>query len=550
MQTLTLNESLNTHPHTHRLSSNVEEDFAAEVLRFVIALGVEEFCLCPGSRNSALAGLLIEEPQIKKYYWFEERSGAFFALGRARQSQKPVAIVTTSGTAAGELLPAAMEAYYTGTPLLLITADRPRCFRGKGAPQSAEQKGLFGIYTPFAVDLAAGESFDFTQWDQKAAAYINVCLEEPVKLKKVAKQNLLTYKKTVFAPMDPQIDPLGFNYLDDFLNRVERPLVVVSSLKPIAQEAVVQFLLKLNAPVYLEGISGLRGDPRLNALQITRTDDLWSESERSGYPIDGVLRLGGVPTFRFWRDLEDKQGAVQVCSISETPFAGLSWGSVVAEPLELFFSRYRPSKRYGQSSSQSWIENDRLFREKLEALFLDEPEAEPSLLHLLSRQIPVKSTVYLGNSLPIREWDLAASLEDRSLSVHASRGLNGIDGQISTFLGVCRPETQNWAILGDLTTLYDMAGPWILDQLFGVNVTIVVINNGGGKIFAPMYPYKEFQNPHALSFKPLAEMWQMHYERWHAVPSILKECTTNRLIEIIPNEEATLRFSKRLTQLL
>ncbi|NGX43080.1 MAG: 2-succinyl-5-enolpyruvyl-6-hydroxy-3-cyclohexene-1-carboxylate synthase [Chlamydiae bacterium] len=151
---------------------------ARHVLEEVGKTGVSEFCICPGGRNAPFVVALRFLTKVKQYHLFEERSAAFFALGRAKALDKPVAVLTTSGTAAAELLPATMEAYYSGVPLLLITADRPRRFRGSGAPQSADQVGLFGKYTIFSEDLAMTEICKIKQWDLSAPAHLNVCFEE------------------------------------------------------------------------------------------------------------------------------------------------------------------------------------------------------------------------------------------------------------------------------------------------------------------------------------------------------------------------------------
>jgi 2-succinyl-5-enolpyruvyl-6-hydroxy-3-cyclohexene-1-carboxylate synthase len=154
--------------------------------------------------------------------------------------------------------------------------------------------------------------------------------------------------------------------------------------------------------------------------------------------------------------------------------------------------------------------------------------------------------VYLGNSLPIREWDLSAVKKAKCLAVTASRGLAGIDGQISTFLGLCQPQRENWGIFGDLTTLYDLAGCWILPQMENIRITLVVVNNGGGKIFYRMFPHnKEMLNSHKLNFEPLANMWGLAYQCWQAVP---ESFTSNgrTLLEIVPDEEATIRFWSKL----
>lgn len=331
--------------------------------------------------------------------------------------------------------------------------------------------------------------------------------------------------------------------IDEFLKKAKYPLVVVSTLPAKAKQAVVDFLLKLQMPVYAESISGLREDPRIAHLRITYIQELWKNAAAAGYPIDGVLRIGGVPTFRPWRDLEDRQDKVVVCSLSHLPFSGLSGGDVTCGPLEQILPAISLPAKGSPSLFQEWLACDQACNSLLKELFHEEPLAESSLVYFLSQQIPGEGMVYLGNSLPIREWDLAAAREGKNWEVFANRGLNGIDGQISTFFGLCEPEKENWGIFGDLTALYDMAGPWILRQLQGVKVNLVVINNGGGHIFTRMYPkYKEFLNEHTLDFAHLAKFWDMDYTRWTSVPEKTAASQNNRLIEIIPDLAATARF--------
>lgn len=153
---------------------------AQHVIDEIIKANITEVCVCPSKRNAPLVALLVDFKALKTYFWPEERSAAFFALGRSRRLEQGVAVITTSGSAAGELLPAAMEAHYAGVPLLLITADRPRSFRGTGAPQTAEQVGLFGVYAGYACDLEGEERFNLQEWDQKRPAHVNVCFSEPL----------------------------------------------------------------------------------------------------------------------------------------------------------------------------------------------------------------------------------------------------------------------------------------------------------------------------------------------------------------------------------
>jgi 2-succinyl-5-enolpyruvyl-6-hydroxy-3-cyclohexene-1-carboxylate synthase len=139
---------------------------AREILDRVCAAGVTDFCVCGGSRNAPLLAVV----SGNVYTFVDERSAAFFALGRIKRDDRPVAVITTSGTAAAELLPATIEAYYSGAPLVLITADRPARFRGTAAPQSIEQVGLFGVYA----------ATDFARWDRRKPLHINIEFDEPL----------------------------------------------------------------------------------------------------------------------------------------------------------------------------------------------------------------------------------------------------------------------------------------------------------------------------------------------------------------------------------
>jgi 2-succinyl-5-enolpyruvyl-6-hydroxy-3-cyclohexene-1-carboxylate synthase len=142
-------------------------ELARRLIDDVRAAGATEFCVCAGSRNSPLLAVLGDE---KLFSFVDERSAAFFALGRAKLHGNPVAVVTTSGTAVAEMLPAAIEAYYSGIPLVLISADRPARFRGTGAPQSIEQLGLFGVYAETSL----------ATWTRRKPLHLNIEFDEPL----------------------------------------------------------------------------------------------------------------------------------------------------------------------------------------------------------------------------------------------------------------------------------------------------------------------------------------------------------------------------------
>lgn len=143
---------------------------AARLIDAVRAAGVTDVCVCAGSRNSPLLVVLGARDDVRLFSFVDERSAAFFAIGRAKALDAPVAIVTTSGTAVAEMLPAAIEAYYSGIALVLITADRPARFRGTGAPQSIEQEGIFGVYAETSLET----------WTKSRPLHLNIEFDEPL----------------------------------------------------------------------------------------------------------------------------------------------------------------------------------------------------------------------------------------------------------------------------------------------------------------------------------------------------------------------------------
>lgn len=509
-------------------------------LEEVVASGIIEFSVCPGSRNSPLVECLMESPSLVKHFWYEERSAAFFAVGRARASKRPVAIVTTSGSAVGELLPAVMEAYYTAVPIVLITADRPRRFRGTGAPQSVEQEGLFGLYTRFSQDLEGEEPCLIRNWDQAGPAHLNICLEDP-KSYNSPRMGISLSQNTAHHKKPYHTDPSA---LVKFFNKSSSPLVIVSTLGEEEREPVIRFLQKMKAPIYCESGSGLRECAGLATLQLHMDKSFWELSAANGYRIDGVLRLGGVPVTRLWRDLEDRAYTLAECSISSVPFSGLSWGNHIQTDLKSFLPKFKIPEDWNCCDFAAWKTKDNERHRELEECFDSFPSSEPALFKALSKQIPPGSMVYLGNSLPVREWDLAATLECKNFRIETSRGVNGIDGQLSTFLGLCEPGRENWVILGDLTMLYDFAALWILQAMPSIHVKIVVINNHGGKLFARMYQNPVFQNIHDYDFEHFAKCWKIPYICLNGTAEPSCTLPKQAFVEICPDPSATNSFWK------
>ncbi len=488
---------------------------AMELIRQARQNGVEEFCVCAGSRNSPLLAVL-GASDARVFSFVDERAAAFFALGRVKHHGNPVAVVTTSGTAVAELLPATIEAYYASLPLMLITADRPAAYRGTGAPQSIEQEAIFGPYAHGAIE----------GWNRTSPVHINIEFMDPLIDEEVAGWCSDVRSRPPSACESARRDT---NPQPSY----KHPLVIIGGLSAEHRDRVREFALQLNAPVYAEPLSGLREDSVLAELLITSGERM---IERGRF--DGVIRIGNVPALRFWRDLEDAHRALPVVHYSSSRFTGLSRGGEMKSIDDL--PKASPRER-----DEVFFARDRQQAATFQSVLDAEPESELAMVRDLSRDLTHGTRVYLGNSLPIREWDLVASREPRGYAMEANRGANGIDGQVSTFLGWCAPG-ENVALLGDLTALYDLNALWIVPQLHEeITFRIVVINNRGGRIFSRVRSMKNIdrrliENEHSLSFESWPAMFGLSYNNRDASRSI---------IELAPEAEASQRVWERYDEL-
>lgn len=516
-------------------AADTNRTLAAEVLSTLHEAGVRTLCLCPGGRNAPLVlAAAAAGEAFEVVTFFEERSAAFFALGRTLRDGRPAAVCTTSGTAAAELLPALLEARHSGRPLIAVTADRPRHLRGTGAPQTINQIPLFASAGVPVIDLDAPGRLDALP-PLDGPLHLNVCFDEP----------LVDGPVTMHLPaaprrpraVEPWMEPAAAAAAcGEFFEKVKNPLVLVSSLDPADAGRLVPWLASLSCPLYLEAVSQLRGDPRLQEFSLHSGERILRTPECRA-ACDGVVRIGGIPTPRFWRECEEWP----VLHVSKVNLPGLARRDPVV-PLSLFHELggvFVPSG----GRAAPLLARDRTVAESLEKILAAEPRSEASLVRALARRWAAEARVLLGNSLPIREWDLAAPRLPDTRTLHANRGVNGIDGLVSTALGLAGPDRPTAALLGDLSALYDLSGLWPSAQLGGADITLAVINNGGGKIFDRMFREPAFLNAHDLRLRGWAEMFGWHYGTMHE-PGEPFPAGTPRVVEVLPAEDATARFAE------
>ena len=488
---------------------------AAELIDRLVAEGVREFCVCAGSRNSPLLVVLGARRDLRNYAFVDERSAVFFALGRWKLHGNPVAIVTTSGTAVAEMLPGAVESFYAEAPLVLVSADRPERFRGTGAPQSIEQPGIFGVYAETSLET----------WTRTKPLHINIEFDEPL-------IDAPFVDGEASAPCAPDAESVRVKggageqsaAADERVRWGAKPLVILGAIARAQRDRVREFVAALGAPTYAEPLSGLREDPSLPL--ITAGERMIAQLD-----FDSVVRIGNVPTLRFWRDLES--APTPVVHFSDNRFTGLTHGEL--HPIAAL-----PRGVTRVVRDEAFFERDRRQAAAFAAILDAEPESELAMVRALSQSLPLNARVYLGNSLPIREWDLTASREWRGVEYEANRGANGIDGQLSKFFGWCAPDADNVCLVGDLTTIYDLGAPWIVPQLGDVRFRIIVMNNGGGRIFSrvgslksvePAVRRRVIENTHDVRFEQWAKMWNLE------------------VTELLPDEAASARVWERYDSL-
>ena len=294
---------------------------AKTVLKKIVNRGVSAFCICPGGRSAPFIELLSQSSGIPLFYFFDERSAGFFALGRSQRDKKPAVVFTSSGTAVAELLPSVIEAYYSAIPLVLITSDRPLKFSQKGCPQTLKKAdSIFKGYCALSQNISRLQEIDLKKWNISGSLHLNVCFDEPLIDEKVDSLDFSKAVKKKTSPLQLLQKPKkkSIQQLERFFKAAKKPLILAGGLKDFEIPIVRGLLESYNNPVYLEALSQLQGvQPSL--LSGEKILNYALENKQ----IDSVIRLGAVPRSRFWRDLE--KNSIPVLNISSAPYyEGLS----------------------------------------------------------------------------------------------------------------------------------------------------------------------------------------------------------------------------------
>lgn len=507
--------------------------FCATLLDEWVAAGLTDAVVCPGSRSTPMALALAEHPGIRVHVHVDERAGAFVALGLSVASRRPVAVLTTSGTAAVELHPAVVEASYAAVPLIALTADRPPELQGVGAPQTIDQRGLFGSFVRAALDPGPAEDGDPQTWRPLArqvwaaatGAGVSGSPPGPVQLNLAFREPLLGEPGElpaaipVSTPHEP--GPPESAVVARLAERLAGQRVLVVAGGGIEDpEGVLALADAARWPVLADPRSGCRRPTRVT---VAHADALLRHAPFRDDPAsrpEVVLRLGRPWSSKVlgqWlAGLSVPQVLVEGTGLPADP-DGVVDEVVLAEP----GGTCRGLESVGVAAApvgwlERWTGADRVAAEAIadEIAEIDHGGSdlcEPGIARAVAAVVPAGGCLVVSSSMPIRDVEWYAPPRT-ALRVLANRGANGIDGVVSTAVGVALAGGPTFALVGDLAFLHDTNG------LLGaaardVDLTIVVVDNDGGGIFSFLPPREElddrryeqlFGTPHGVDLAAVA----------------------------------------------
>ncbi|MEF8779735.1 MAG: 2-succinyl-5-enolpyruvyl-6-hydroxy-3-cyclohexene-1-carboxylic-acid synthase [Haloferacaceae archaeon] len=535
--------------------------WARAIVEELVAAGVNAACVTPGSRSTPLAVAFATHEDVHVFSHLDERSSAFFALGRARRTGRVTPLVCTSGTAAANFHPAVIEATQARVPLLALTADRPPALRDSGANQTVDQEKLYGDAVRYYKDLPEPEAdsrklrslrttvaraLSAAEGTPAGPVHLNVPFSKPLEPVEVdgdvppeleplaaegrradgpgpGRSGRAAEPFVDRTPGTPVPDEAALGKLADALE-ADRGLIVAGPTDPpgIDRESVVALAHATGFPVLADPLSGLRFGGHVRVAPVVSGYDGYLTVDPDGAPASPaddwpdpavVLRLGASPTSKPLRKYLARTGAAQYVvdpagEWREAEFEATDL--VVADPSRLcarLAERVRGRSSGDDAWRRRWETADRIHFETAREWTVDgsEPDRGGPLyegwaLADVVDLAPDPATVVVSNSMPVRDADRFCAAGTGSVTMLGNRGASGIDGVVSTALGAGSATNDELiCVIGDLAYYHDMNGLLALSRC-DVDATIVLVNNDGGGIFHKL-PIERFDPPFTEQFK-------------------------------------------------
>ncbi|OCA92177.1 2-succinyl-5-enolpyruvyl-6-hydroxy-3-cyclohexene-1-carboxylic-acid synthase [Pseudobacillus wudalianchiensis] len=578
--------------------NNKQKDLTLYNAHFIDGLvkaGVESAVISPGSRSTPMALLLAEHPDIKVYVQIDERSAAFFALGLAKASGKPTALLCTSGTAAANYLPAVAEAKNARIPLIVLTSDRPHELREVGAPQSIDQNRLYGTHAKWFAEMALPDA------EEHMLRYVRITAAKAVYIAKQSPAGPVHLNFPFREPLLPQYDGLferleiedlpaihlsegmrmlpkqEIEVLAAIFKEKEKGLIVCGEQQSEGfEKAVVELAEKLGYPILADPLSGLRSGEAHSHLIIDSYDAfLRNEKIKQEASFDIVLRFGAMPVSKALTQFIGRHDAIVHCVVD----SGGGWREPIGVATHMLaadesaFCQALSARLNEQRDRSSWLENWMHINQAAKTIMQSVGEHaeldEGKLFYEVLQRLPDHSALFVGNSMPIRDLDSFFFTDERRIRLLANRGANGIDGLVSSALGAAAVTSPLYLIVGDLSLFHDLNG-LLAAKLNGINITVIVINNNGGGIFSYLPQAGEqkhfellFGTPADLDFSHAAKLYGGDYERVTDLASLdnsmakaakgdgllIIEAITDRAKNVVAHRELWEKVSQEMNKL-
>ena len=521
---------------------NLSTQLARNLLCQLIENGVTDVVLSPGSRNAPLSIALFtaeEHGLITLHMRIDERTGGFFALGIAKASLRPVALVCTSGTAVANYHPALLEARHSQIPLLLITADRPARLRETGANQTTLQAGIFGNATTYADDIS-DPAVDLTPAFlalHNGPVHLNVQFDEPL-LPDAENDWLVGITSGNFEDASEEI------HAELIISDARGVIVVGHDRGGFSPQAISTFAEKIGWPLIAE-------DPLSFPKSVAHASlFLASEKIRKILHPDVVIVIGRTTLSRSTNSFVKSAGQ----EIVVDPRIATVDSKRSAD--QLFRTLPNITKKF--ASDPEWISLWSTYSHDVAKLLDALPVwSEANIARSLAHDLPRESTLFVSSSRPIRDLEGFAA-PGGDIETFANRGLAGIDGNISTALGIASQRKRSIAIMGDLAFLHDMTG---LIGASEINLRILVINNDGGGIFSTLPQdgvrgfEKIFGTPHGLDPAAIAQSMGIPAVTVSTIDQLRNEMSLpisglSLVVANVPNREDNAHILRELNRLI
>ena len=551
--------------------------FCATLVDEWLHCGVRHAVVSPGSRSTPIALEIANRQEIEMHIFHDERSAAFAALGIAKASGVPAILVCSSGTAAVEFHPAVVEAHHSETPILICTADRPAELQGVGAPQTIDQQNLYGVAIRKFVNAEVADDSESHTWRHIARDLFATSLGDvqgPVHLNLRFREPLMGFATNLppRSASDAVITKKVALPSSRSLRKLNKALesekgLIIAGPENYRVESILRLAENLGWPIIADPRSGTRVPNKLvvaGADAILRDED-FSKRLRP----DVVLRFGTLPASKVVNSWLLGSGANQVV-ITTTPSltdpdrqCSLHIVSDIDELCAGLVSVH--SKEFVRKRSLSWLDKwvaaEDSAQKAINAALADEPGlTEPGVARAIYALVPEASHLVVSSSMPIRDVEWFGAPRN-GLRVHANRGANGIDGVVSTAVGVALATRQPITLLiGDIALLHDVNGLINLASR-KIDLRIVVIDNNGGGIFSFLPQAqtldeakfeKIFGTPHDANIKMLA---QAHQINTHELTNIsdLAEVLSQRgpwLARAVTDRQENVKVHERINQMV